>query len=58
MILTLLLLTLLIVGVVLIVGGLVAGGGIFMTLFGDVIVFCLIIGLIVKLCRRKKKRGK
>ena len=58
MILTILLSTLFIVGVVLILVGLLAGGGVFMMLFGDVIVFCLIIGLIIKLCRRKKKRGK
>ena len=47
MILTILLLTLFIVGVVLILVGLLAGGGVFMMLFGDVIVFCLIIGLII-----------
>lgn len=58
MIITLLLITLLIVGISLILIGLLAGGGVIAFLFGDVIVFGLIIALIIKLFRRKRRRNK
>ncbi len=54
--LTILLFTILL-GVIAAIVAAVIGGGVLLVMFGDVIVFAAIVGLIVKLVRRTKRQN-
>ncbi len=54
--LTILLFTILL-GVIAAIVAAVIGGGVLLVMFGDVIVFAAIVGLIVKLVRRAKRQN-
>lgn len=57
MVLLTILLCTIIIGVVCAVIAAVIGGGVLLVMFGDVIVFAAIVGLIVKLVRRTKRQN-
>lgn len=57
MVLLTILLCTIIIGVVCAVIAAVIGGGVLLVMFGDVIVFVAIVGLIVKLVRHTKRQN-
>lgn len=53
---TILLIAIGVIATILLTAAIIAGGSL-VAVFGDIIVFCLIVWLIIKIFRRKEKKG-